>query len=311
MVNSLMIKGGTITAIGSQGAGIGSGHARNGSSVVGLITVGNASLVGQSSVNGAGVGHGSADSGGISRLQNLVFAGDSVVVARPSGDHFPVESLSLILSDGSIVCEVPAPPTVNANAVQTLSQDFGLVFLYENATLAGSEKVDAFEGAFLQIGDLNLPNASLWNIRVWNSLMQRRFRITSSSVRSFTVSVPSTGSYQIDASSDSQSGVLITERDSGSFDVHQRLSFVSYAHFALSVPRTPLKTTPPKSGGLRGGTIASIVILTLVFIGGVVASSAVVYRRVKYRGPFARDASVTSQGLTNELLYDADGSQAP
>jgi hypothetical protein len=316
-IDNMTLSAGTIIATASGGAGVGAGCGRNGSSVVNVLIIVKPNITARSLQNGAGIGHGLAEAGGRSELRSLVFSGDSVLAAFPSAPHSPIEATSLDLSNGSVEATVPAPPTLNAANTKG-SADFKLVLQYQNVTAEGSEDIPFLGRPYLQIGEFGVPNAEEWKVSLSNYPTSREFMIKSRSIRSFLVSLPNAGHYQISAYAYQeynfwwrQLGSFVAENGSRIFEVGPNLTFVRYARFVEYVTATPKSTVFVVATTLSGGIIAAITILSLVLVGGGIAACVVLRQRAKSKTALHREGQVGSKLLTPEAHYDGMEYQAP
>jgi hypothetical protein len=126
-VGNITIANVNIFAASSRGARIGAGSGSSGTSRVTRLAIINGNITAFSSRGGAGIGHASVESTGVSELQTLVFIGDSIVTAQSSISHQAVETLTLVLWSGSLAMTVVHPPAFKVSDVT--SHSFELVLL--------------------------------------------------------------------------------------------------------------------------------------------------------------------------------------
>jgi hypothetical protein len=234
-VNFTIVSGNITASSSSSGSasGIGSGFDADG----GASTI---------KANGtrAGIGSG-VDGGGVGQL---TFSGTVSLICDVNGTAFPINALSILLSNASLIVGTHGDRLFGVNPFR--QGWLNLTILYGAATLDDSAQFSTLNSVILEIANLsfNRPmGAALpWTFCISQGdtadcLATQSTEMTE--VRSAFVSLPSVGFYSIRALFDDWIGVLETPDGERLFNVSSNFSVVGDAKFAWhSQPLTALPT---------------------------------------------------------------------
>jgi hypothetical protein len=299
-----------IFAVGSAGAGIGSGDGCSGDSTVSALSIESAAVSAESVSAGAGVGSGYGSSvinslaiensrinavgssqPGIGGSGAIVFSGAPEIKSRSSLDSFPIGSASILLNAASLAAEVPNSRVFGNPPIASGASS--LVLLYGAVTSPGEEPLSSLAGHFLQIGNLSFPTAGVWALRIYSTAFERSIPFNSSELSSLIVSVPSPGGYRLNVSAGATEGHLEGPTANVVFEVNG-LTYFAVAHFVTSAHPSATSGDEPEVKGMNlvgiiVGTIAGVCALAAVFAAFAIfrylkKAEAVQLERVKLLG---------------------------
>jgi hypothetical protein len=194
-------------------------------------------------VAGAALGKGEATNTGRSDVDLLTFSGKCSLSLSSKYVRPVIHATTISFSKAVIVADVENPPIFNFSRVIMSSSE--LTIFYEHASSL-AEDFTAFGYPFLQIGNVTLPNAAKWEFCVSAIDTERCFSsYEGKSVKGFSASIRSEGSFLISASSGNLSGYLVDPKGDSIFEVRGGKSFVPLVYFLLSGSRVYSPTPIP------------------------------------------------------------------
>jgi hypothetical protein len=219
MIGNLTIAQSFVMALGSgrEAASIGTG----GVGYPGTASIKRLTIDGGSVTTGGFRGTiGAGYQGSVSLLQ---FSGHAIVNANT------LSAASIVMSNGSLVFLTNETRLLHGPLATFGRVDLSI--LYSRPTHELSEVVSALKCPFVHIGNLNIPDGSGWRFCVSWLGFEKCFFDEFCDIRSFLISVPTTGHYSISAERGDLFGFLSQPGGLPSFQVNSSRLFVATSTF--------------------------------------------------------------------------------
>jgi hypothetical protein len=176
-------------------------------------------------------------------VQSLNLSGPAVFICDSS--QLPVTAGWIVLRNGFLLFVTEGSRLFNVSSY--LSNDADLAILFRSETEANVEPLENLTQTLLHIGNLELPVETLWSFCVSGADFKRCFGNESTRIKSMIVSVPSIGSYSIEAFGAGLAGLLEDSTGSSKFEVDSRNTFIANARFVFFHSDVPTKSVSDTS----------------------------------------------------------------